>query len=121
MTRWANRLAAMDSARIDTIHGLCASILRANAAAANVDPAFTVLDEIEARVLIDTAIDDVLRALDSGDPVLELFTEYGEREIRATLRHVDAARTARRRSVRRLAAINGRRTRGRRWMLSAKR
>ncbi len=85
-TRWANRLAAMDSARIDTIYGLCASILRANAAAANVDPAFMVLDEIEARVLIDIAIDDVLRALDSGDPVLELFTEYGEREIRATLR-----------------------------------
>ncbi len=84
--RWANRLAAMDSARIDTIHGLCASILRANAAAANVDPAFTVLDEIEARVLIDTVIDDLLRDLEPGDPVLGLFTEYGEREIRATLR-----------------------------------
>ncbi len=64
--RWANRLAAMDSARIDTIHGLCASILRANAAAANVDPAFTVLDEIEMRVLIDRAIDDVLRTLNWG-------------------------------------------------------
>ena len=86
--RWANRLAAMDSARIDTIHGLCASILRANAAAANVDPAFAVLDEIEARVLIDTAIDDVLRTLEAGDPALALFTEYDEREIRAMLRTV---------------------------------
>ena len=84
--RWANRLAAMDSARIDTIHGLCASILRANAAAANVDPAFTVLDEIEARVLIDSAIDDVLRTLEAGDPALALFTEYDERSIRDVLR-----------------------------------
>src|SRR5664279_4326057 len=38
--RWANRLAAMDSARIDTIHGLCAAILRGNAAEAGVDPGF---------------------------------------------------------------------------------
>ncbi len=88
--RWTNRLAAMDSARIDTIHGLCATILRTNAAAANVDPAFTVLDEIEARILLDTAIDDVLRTLDPGDPVLALFTEYGEREIRAMLRTLAA-------------------------------
>src|SRR5690606_26178838 len=29
---WSARLASMESARIDTIHGLCASILRANAA-----------------------------------------------------------------------------------------
>src|SRR5579871_5075782 len=48
--RWANRVAAMDSARIDTIHGLCSTILRANAAEAGVDPGFEVLDEIEASV-----------------------------------------------------------------------
>ena len=85
----------MDSARIDTIHGLCASILRANAAEASVDPGFEVLDEIEAECCSTTAIDDLLRALDAGDPVLELFTEYGEREIRATLQTVAAARSAR--------------------------
>ena len=64
--RWANRLAAMDSARIDTIHGLCASILRANAAEAGVDPGFEVLDEIEAEVLLDDALDDVFRTLEAG-------------------------------------------------------
>src|SRR5579871_101716 len=58
VARWANRVAAMDSARIDTIHGLCATILRANAAEAGVDPGFEVLDEIEASVLLDGAIDD---------------------------------------------------------------
>lgn len=82
---WANRLAAMDSARIDTIHGLCASILRANAAEAGVDPGFTVLDEIEARVLLDDALDDAFRSLGSNDPVLELFAEYGESAVRSEL------------------------------------
>src|SRR5690606_4288104 len=68
-----------------TIHGLCASILRANAAAAGVDPAFAVLDEVEARVLLDTVIDDVLRRIEPGDPVLVLFSEYGGRNVREAL------------------------------------
>ncbi|MEO8396182.1 MAG: UvrD-helicase domain-containing protein, partial [Chloroflexota bacterium] len=80
--RWATRLAAMDSARIDTIHGLCASILRGNAAEAGVDPGFEVLDEIEAGVLLDDALDDVFRALTADDPVLELFAEYGEQNVK---------------------------------------
>ena len=80
--RWATRLAAMDSARIDTIHGLCASILRGNAAEAGVDPGFEVLDEIEAALLLDDALDDVFRSLKAADPVLELFAEYGEQNVR---------------------------------------
>jgi ATP-dependent helicase/nuclease subunit A len=43
--RWTELLGAMDSARIDTIHGLCAALLRANAAEAGLDPDFVVLDE----------------------------------------------------------------------------
>ncbi len=76
------RLAAMDSARIDTIHGFCATILRGNAAEAGVDPGFTVLDEIEAAVLLDDALDDTFRTLAADDPALALFTEYGERAVR---------------------------------------
>ena len=76
----------MDSARIDTIHGLCAAILRGNAAEAGVDPGFEVLDEIEAAVLLDDAIDDVLRSLERDDPVLELFAEYGENGVRNVLK-----------------------------------
>src|SRR5664279_1502858 len=87
---WANRLAEMDSARIDTIHGLCASLLRANAAEAGVDPGFTVLDEIEARVLLENALDDVYRALDPRDPLLELFAEYGERDVRESVKSFEA-------------------------------
>ncbi len=89
--RWANRLAAMDSARIDTIHGLCATILRANAAEAGVDPGFEVLDEIEAGVLLDAAIDDAFRSLAPDDSLLDLFTEYGSTPIRAELKQLVTA------------------------------
>src|SRR5262245_54766351 len=46
--RWSELLGQMDSARIDTIHGLCATILRANAAEARVDPRFDVLEPTDS-------------------------------------------------------------------------
>src|SRR5258708_25854137 len=54
--RWLDHQAALDSARIGTIHSLCPSILRANAAEARIDPAFDVLDEVEAAILRADAI-----------------------------------------------------------------
>lgn len=89
---WAARLAAMDSARIDTIHGLCASILRANAAEAGLDPAFDVLDETAARLLLDDVIDQVLtRLVKSGHPALVLLREYDEKTVRGELVRMIAA------------------------------
>src|SRR5258708_10443687 len=54
--RWLDHQAALDSARIGTIHSLCTSILRANPAEARIDPAFDVLDEAEAAILRADAI-----------------------------------------------------------------
>ena len=71
---WARHLAQLDRARIDTIHGLCADILRANAAFAGVDPKFEVLDENLAAILLDDAVDDVLATLEA--PLTRLFAEY---------------------------------------------
>ncbi len=83
---WAARMGAMESARIDTIHGLCASILRANAAEVGVDPGFEVMDEVDARILLDDSIDDVLQAVaHEGGPTVRLFTEYDTHLIRQTL------------------------------------
>jgi ATP-dependent helicase/nuclease subunit A len=85
--RWTKHIAAIDSARIDTIHGLCASILRANAAEAGIDPGFEVLDETEAQLLLDDAIDQALETAVQHDRYLApLFTEYEERTIRQALR-----------------------------------
>ncbi len=83
---WAERVAAMTSARIDTIHGLCASILRSNAAEAGVDPGFEVLDEVDSRLLLDDSIDDVLqKAAQNNDAAAHLFTEYDTQAIRQIL------------------------------------
>ena len=59
------------------IHGLCTDILRANAAEAEIDPRFEVLDEVEAARLLEDVIDDVLRAIVvEHDPSARLLTEY---------------------------------------------
>jgi ATP-dependent helicase/nuclease subunit A len=84
--RWQERLASMDSARIDTIHGLCATLLRANAAEAGIDPDFAVLDEVDARILLETILDELLPTLAAeNDPALALLAEYGVRAVRDTL------------------------------------
>lgn len=88
---WAGRLAGMDSARINTIHSLCADILRANAAEAGLDPDFSVLEEAAAALLLDETIDAVLQAMvDARSPTLKLFTIYDALALRSTL--VDLAR-----------------------------
>ncbi len=85
--RWARHLAQMDSARIDTIHGLCADLLRANAAQAGVDPKFEVLDETEAAILLDEVVADELAALDS--PAARLFAIYDAWRIDAELKRMN--------------------------------
>lgn len=84
--RWSNLLAEMDSARIDTIHGLCATILRANAPEAGIDPRFEVLEPIEATMLLGDVIDEILHAVTETDNDLaQLFTEYDVRAVRDVL------------------------------------
>lgn len=81
------RLAQMDTARIGTIHALCATILRANAAEAALDPGFAVLDEVRARLLLAQAVEAVLAelAVDDPDDLLRLAQAYDERELIETL------------------------------------
>lgn len=57
---WRAHRAALDSARIGTIHSLCASILRAHPAEAGLDPAFEVMEEIETAGLIKQAIEETI-------------------------------------------------------------
>ncbi|MEZ4671648.1 MAG: UvrD-helicase domain-containing protein [Anaerolineae bacterium] len=83
---WSKRIAAMDSARIDTIHGLCASILRANAAEAAIDPGFEVLDDVDAQLLLDDVIERFLQdAAQQDDPEAELLIEYEVNAVRHAL------------------------------------
>ena len=84
---WSDLLGQMDSARIDTIHGMCATILRANAAEARIDPGFDVLEPIEAESMLSDIIDAELQLLaeDDVDNLAVLFTEYDMRDIREAL------------------------------------
>jgi ATP-dependent helicase/nuclease subunit A len=67
LRRW---LDAMPEARISTIHGFCASLLRAGAVEAGLDPAFTVCGEDDlfvSRLFGESAEQAVLDAAEAGD------------------------------------------------------
>lgn len=84
---WFERYAALSEARIGTIHALCAQLLRANPAEAGLDPAFEVLDETEAAIVLDDALDAALvRLVAGGSPAVALLSEYGPRVVRSVLR-----------------------------------
>ncbi|MGK7346669.1 MAG: UvrD-helicase domain-containing protein [Candidatus Nitrospinota bacterium M3_3B_026] len=58
---------ALQGAYISTIHSFCARLLRENPIAAGVDPAFSVMDEMDAAELLEkTAVNTVLRLLRDG-------------------------------------------------------
>lgn len=78
--RWVELEAAMDGARIGTIHSLCAEILRAHPAEAGIDPQFAVLDDNQAAQLRAEAVEAALAwAVDQPElrPLFTLFTTSG--------------------------------------------
>jgi ATP-dependent helicase/nuclease subunit A len=87
---------AFDSARIGTIHSLCAEILRAHPAEAGLDPAFDVLEEGLAAALQAEAIDSALAWAATDELSAALFGSFREDELRQTMeallaRRLDAA------------------------------
>ncbi len=89
-------LAADDAARategafISTIHGFCARVLRANALAAGLDPAFVVLDSPDAERIADAAFDEALEELGRQGfgphpPAIDLIAAYGAGTLRSAI------------------------------------
>ncbi|WP_445149295.1 UvrD-helicase domain-containing protein [Baekduia sp. Peel2402] len=74
-----DRARDLDAAWISTFHGLCARILRAHAVRAGLDPAFTVLEEAEARDVRGTAFERALAAFLKADrpDALDVVAAYG--------------------------------------------
>jgi ATP-dependent helicase/nuclease subunit A len=72
---------AFDSARIGTIHSLCAEILRAHPAEAGLDPAFDVLEEGLAAALQAEAIDSALAWAATDESSAVLFGSFRENEL----------------------------------------
>ncbi|MFP4324163.1 MAG: UvrD-helicase domain-containing protein, partial [Anaerolineales bacterium] len=82
---WAQHQQRLESARIGTVHRLCAALLRANPAQVPLDPAFEVLDENEAYMLRLDAVEQTLLDLIEGDSA-RLLSAYGTNAVRAALR-----------------------------------
>jgi ATP-dependent helicase/nuclease subunit A len=72
-----------EGAFISTIHGFCARLLRAQALAAGIDPAFIVLDRPTAEQLADLAFDEALQELaQSGAAGVDVIASYGPAALR---------------------------------------
>ena len=71
---WLGLVREMDSARISTIHSFCASLLRAHAVEAELDPQFRMLDQTQADTLLHGLIDERLRdrLAEHDESVIEL-------------------------------------------------
>ena len=65
---WLAMLRSIESARVQTIHSFCGSLVRAHAVELGLDPLFRVLDASASQVLRSEAIDAVIREqIDSRD------------------------------------------------------
>lgn len=108
---WRVHRNALDSARIGTIHSLCASILRAHPAEAGLDPAFEVMEEIEAASLVEQAVEAALdeAARESSGEVaryaarplklIEIFAYLSPREVQSALTSLIAQGERARRAI----------------------
>ncbi|MEX0585954.1 MAG: UvrD-helicase domain-containing protein, partial [Pirellulales bacterium] len=84
---WRRLVWQLDSARVSTIHSFCASLLRAHAAAAGLDPRFELLEPAALRTLTAQLVDDHLRqALGERDEnLMGLVRRFGLGPLRDRL------------------------------------
>ena len=82
---WQTLAAELDSARIGTIHSLCAEILRAHPAEVGIDPHFSVLEEGLAATLKAQAVETALIWAADDAQAAALFEIFNEMELRRVL------------------------------------
>lgn len=79
-------LSSIDSARIGTIHSLCAELLRAHPVEAGLDPQFEVLEEGLASALQAEAVESALAWAATDEQTAALFGVFKENELRQILK-----------------------------------
>jgi ATP-dependent helicase/nuclease subunit A len=89
-------LRRLETGWITTFHGLCARVLRLYPLHAGIDPAFTVLDDVDSRALQSEAFDEATGAwLDAaarrGEDALDLAAVYRGDGLENAIRYVYAA------------------------------
>ncbi len=85
---WLKVLRGLDAARISTIHSFCASLLRAYAVDAGVDPQFGVLESSRAAALLRRAVRESVHELLSKHDAdcMQLVLHYGFQRTRDLIR-----------------------------------
>ena len=72
-----DQLIRLERALITTLHAFCADFLRENFESADVDPAFTILDDADEQLMLDSALDEALEAAyQRGGEALD-YLDYG--------------------------------------------
>ena len=74
--RWLDIGSRMDAARIGTIHSLCAEILRAHPAEAEIDPEFEVVDEGLSATFLAQAVEDAVTWATGEPSVVRVFSDF---------------------------------------------
>jgi len=91
---WISLSNQMDSARIGTIHSLCAEILRSHPADAGIDPRFDVLDEGLSATLKKQSVEAALAMMVSGPEYKPLFGALKTDEVKSLLQKLLDSRLA---------------------------
>jgi ATP-dependent helicase/nuclease subunit A len=82
---WAKLDAQMDSARIGTIHSLCAEILRSHPAEARLDPQFIVVEQNQTAALRSQAVGNALTWAIQQPEVAALFQSFSLNRLEALI------------------------------------
>ena len=80
--KWSALSTQIDSARIGTIHSLCAEILRNHPAEAGLDPRFEVLDEGPSAALRQQAVEDTLNQLVEDEKFMPLLANIQIKDLK---------------------------------------
>lgn len=86
--RWESYKRDLENSRIDTIHGLCARLIKENPFPLGIDPLSRILDETEGLALMDKFIHNkILSLLEEKDSeVISIISEYGFKETKEIIK-----------------------------------
>jgi ATP-dependent helicase/nuclease subunit A len=85
--RWLRHKRALEGAVITTIHGLCSRLLHEFPVEANIDPQFVLLDEHQAVMLLEAAVEESLtNAIHHGyEKIVQLTQGFGRSALARAL------------------------------------
>ena len=86
-SRWMRYKRTLDGAIINTIHGFCARLLREFPVEAGVDPQFLLLDQHDAAILLEAAVEETLTELISKEreKISQLALGFGRGKLATAL------------------------------------